>query len=351
MKKNTHTSTQLFSNSYHSKYRFGLMDNGNVYSKNAQPAQDIFCRRLARLYNSKSILSCKTDIIVESMLSALASGNEKIAVSSAIFPPLHNAILSACNKLGVRIVYFNDFEALTEAVQQNVKAVIMSCVSVDCCYINIHQAKNICKKAEIPFIVDNTIATVFSHNPLLHGANIVIEMSHLVSAGDEQNSYTSIMENGSFNWLKNNGYSKLYPYRNSNYPLTAYTRAKCKRANNVQDKETQADYYMLCEGLRTLYNRFNVHNYNSYMLVKLLQKYAYNVSYNYYNSKHPVFITVDLIPKYTPKLEEKLFISTVKSKEQLCNMFNCTSVYFQENTAYIKIGTEPFGYLKLLFNI
>ncbi len=350
MKKSTHTSTHLFSNNYHSKYRFGLMDNGNIYSKSAQPTRDIFCRRLARLYNSKSIISNKNNLIIENMLSALASGNEKIAISTALFPPLHKAILSACARLCVKIVYFNSLTDLAKAIQQGIKAVILSCVSVDCCFVNIYQAKTLCKKAHTPLIVDNTMATVFSCNPLLQGANIVVEMSQLMSAGDEKNSYTTLLENENFDWLKSNGYSKLYPYRDSSYPLTAYIKAKSKRANQNQDKEMQADYYMLCEGLRTLCDRFGLHSQNSRLLARILQRYSHNISYNYYNN-HPIFITAGLLPEYSEKLKKKLLSSTVKSKEQLCNMYNCTAVFFEKDTLYIKIGTEPYSYLKLLFSI
>lgn len=351
MKKSSHTSTHLFSNSYHSKYRFGIADNGNIYSKNSQPTQDIFCRRLARLYNSKSVISCKTQTIINSMVSALASGNEKIAINTALFPPLHKAILTACDKLSVKIVYFNDNTTLTDTIQQGVKAVILSCVSVDCCYANIHQVKKLCKEYHTPLIIDNTLATVFSCNPLSQGADIVLEMSQLVSVGDEKDHYTTIIERDSFEWLKSNGYSKLYPYRNSSYPFTAYLRAKCRKTNENQNKETQADYYMLCEGLRTLYDRFNLHTKNSYLLIKLLQRYSHSISYNYYNNKSPIFITANLLPEYTQLLKDKLINSTVQNKDQLCTMFNCTSVFFNNNTIHIKIGTEPYSYLRLLFSV
>ena len=43
------TSSFLFTNMSDSERRFGILENGNIYSKNAQPSRDIFQRRMAKL--------------------------------------------------------------------------------------------------------------------------------------------------------------------------------------------------------------------------------------------------------------------------------------------------------------
>ena len=88
------TSSFLFTNMSDSERRFGILENGNIYSKNAQPSRDIFQRRMARLYDCKSSFSNKAYSVSELLLTALASGNEKIALHTATFFPLKKMILS-----------------------------------------------------------------------------------------------------------------------------------------------------------------------------------------------------------------------------------------------------------------
>ena len=349
LEKKIKTSSFVFSNVNDSRIRFGICDNGNVYSKNAQPAQDIFQRRIARLYNSYTAFSNKTETVIEALLTALAGGNEKIAVNSTTFPPLYNALLLTAYKKGIKLIEFNSPRSLHSAVEQGVKAVIMSSSSLECCNISVLRAGNICYKEKIPFIVDNTVATVFAFNPFCYNVDIVLEMSQLISAGDEKNSYITMLEKSNFNWMYNNRYSKLYPFRKNNTPLTMYVRSRCKNINTYASKEIQSEFYMLCEGLRTLENRINIYSQNTFLITKLLKKYSDEISYNLHRQKASLFLRAKILPEYTQFLKEKLSGITVLNKNRLFSIYGCTSAYFEDNILYIKSGTEPTGYLTQLF--
>ena len=349
MEQKIKTSSLLFSNVNDSRIRFGIKDNGNIYSKNAQPAQDIFQRRIARLYNCPTAFSNKTEAVADALLTALAGGNEKIAISSATFPPLYNALLLTAYKKGIKLIEFNSPRSLHSAIEQGVKAVIISSSSLEYGGINILRAGNICYKAKIPFIVDNTVATVFAFNPFCYNVDIVLEMSQLTSAGDEKNSYITLLENSKFNWMYNNKYSKLYPFRKSSAPVTMYVRSRCKNINTYASKEIQSEFYMLCEGLRTLESRINIYSRNIVLLTKLLQNYSDEIFYNFHRQKASLFLKAKILPEYTQLLKEKLSGITVINKNRLFSIYGCTSAYFEDNILYIKSGTEPTGYLIQLF--
>ena len=51
------TSAFLFTTPDDSKKRFGIDHNENVYSRDSQPARDIFQKRMARRYHSQNTLS------------------------------------------------------------------------------------------------------------------------------------------------------------------------------------------------------------------------------------------------------------------------------------------------------
>lgn len=345
------TSTLIFSNSYDSKKRFGITENGNIYSKNAQPAQDIFQRRIARLYNSHSAISYRTYTLISSLIRVIAGGNEKLAVSSTMLPEIYSIIADFSYKSGILCLDFNSPQSLQMAVSKGVKAVFMSSSSPEFSSVSVAQAHRICSKAHVPLIVDNTLTTPFLYNPFDDGADIVIETSQLISAVDEKNSYTTLLERGNFRWMKNNKYSKLYPYRNNTLPLLTYLKSRLKRNSIYTERETQAEFFMLCEGLRTLENRVNIHSNNNKVISKLLQKYSSEISYNIYHSKHSIFLKAKLMPEYVSLIKNKLTHITVNRKSQLYGIYTSTAVYFERNFIYIKFGTEPVNYLKLLFKI
>lgn len=345
------TSTFIFSNSCDSKKRFGITENGNIYSKNAQPAQNIYQRRIARLYRCQSAISYRTDALITSLIKTIAGGNERLAVSSTMIPEIYNIISDFSYKSGIICIDFNSPKSLQTATSMGVKAVFMSASSLEFSGLSIAQAHKICNKAHIPLIIDNTLTTPYLYNPFDDGADVVIETSQLISAGDEKNSYTTLLEKGNFRWMKNNRYSKLYPYRNNNYPLLSYLKSHLKRNTIYSEKETQSEFFMLCEGLRTLENRINIHSYNNKIIAKIIQRYSTEISYNIYYGKPSIFLKAKLLPEFINLLKNKLTYITVNRKSQLFGIYTSTAVYFEENTIYIKFGTEPINYLKQLFKV
>lgn len=345
------TSTFLFSDTSDSKIRFGIEDNGTEYSKSAQPSQDVFTRRIARLYNIKTAYSNKAENIIEPLLMALASGNEKIAVSATVFSVLNDLIISYANSHCIRLVLFEDIKQLKSALKNGVKAVIISTSAVNCCTVNTAQAGKLCCEYNIPLIVDNTLTTALTYNPFVDGADFVLEMSQLVSVNEEKNLYITLLEKTGFDWLRNNRYSKLFPYRNSPKPVTAFIKSKCKAFNIENNKAIQAEYFSMCEGLRTLNDRIKIHSNNSKFIAGLLSEYCTELSYNFINNKNSICLTVRLMPELCDIVKEKLLPVTIYRQERLYSMYSCTAVYFDNDVMHIKAGTEPVGYLKQIFSI
>ena len=55
--------------------------------------------------------------------------------------------------------------------------------------------------------------------------------------------------------------------------------------------------------------------------------------------------------KIEEAVKEKLLPVTIYKQERLYTMYSCTAVFFEDDTMYIKAGTEPAGYLKQMFSI
>lgn len=343
------TSTFLFSGKADSEIRFGLEDNGTVYSKSAQPSQDIFERRIARLYSRKIAYSNKAENIIDALLMAIASGNETIAVSTTVFAPLNDLINLSANNHCIKLVWFDDVRQLKSALKNGAKAVILSTSAVNCCAVSTAQASKLCKEYRTPLVVDNTLTTAFNYNPFADDADFVLEMSQLVSVSDEKNLYITILEKSGFDWLYNNRYSKLFPYRNSRKPVTMFIKSKCKTLDTENNKVAQAEFFTMCEGLRTLNQRFNIHSNNNKFISDILQKYCSEISYNFINNKNSICLTAKPTAQFAERVKEKLLPVTFYKQERLYSMYSCTAVYFDNDVMHIKAGTEPASYLKQIF--
>lgn len=352
-KQKAKNSSFLFTNIHDSRVRFGIMENGTVYSKNAQPARDIFQRRMARLYKCKNSFSGRAYVTAELLLTALASGNEKVALHSSTLVPLKKIILSVADKHSIRIVTFETVSELEYIAKNGIKAVIMSSMSVECSCTGLKEASEVCKKFSIPIVADNTLTTAFILNPFDFGADLVIELSQFISAGNEKNCYLTLMEKDSMNCLhENNKYIRLFPFLKYSSPITAYLSSKSRREGlSTGSKELEAEYYMLCQGLKTLESRVKVNCENSRTIAESAVSFSSEISYNIFNDR--CFLFLRIIPEKDKSeiLKDKLSDITVRSFDALFTMYSCTSVYFSEKYMYIKAGTEPFGYLKHLFTI
>lgn len=344
-----HTSTFLFSNKSDSRVRFGLEQGNAVYSKSSNPTQDIFQRRIARLYNTHGVFSCDTHRVISSLLTALAGCNEKIAVSSSLIPPLYFAIKKAAKGIGINIAEFATEQELEKLTQDGIKAVFVSSASYTA-QMPLKACSTFCRKNHIPLIVDNTIATGYSFMPFMHGASIVLEMSELLSSGSTEHSYTTVIDRGGFHWMYNNSYSRLYPFSNSKYPMALYVKTSCKKYNAKLYSQLQADYYMLLEGLRTLEDRLNAADNNCRMLMSVMTNYCTEI-YSTDYERFAMFFSAEIHSKYVNALKQRLGNITVASIPRLFQLYSCTAVFFDDSTIYVKCGTEPFDHIKPLFTV
>lgn len=352
-KQKAKTSSLLFTNIHDSRVRFGIAENGTVYSKNSQPAKDIFQRRMARLYECKSAFSGKAYVTAELLLTALASGNEKIALHTSTLFPLKRIILSVADAHSIKIIAFENISELEHIAKSGIKAVIMSSMSADNNSVCLKEVSEVCKKFSIPFAADNTLTTAFILNPFDFGADLVIELSQLISAGNEKNSYLTLMEKNSLDCLhENNKYIRLFPFLKYSCPVTVYLSSKSRRKGFSSDsKETEAEYYMLCQGLKTLESRVEIHCINSRTIAETAGSFSSDISYNIFNEKCFLFLRITPQKDKVNILKKRLYDITVRGYEDLFSMYNCTSVYFSEKYMCVKAGTEPSGYLKQLFII
>lgn len=349
---NNKYSNFIFSNVKDSQKCFGITEGGNeVYSKVAQPSKDIFKRKMMKIYNSKGLIIDKTDIIIENLIMAVASGNEIIAVSCNLPLPAYKVLKKYADIHAIRLIEFNSYEGLIKVISNGAKAILMASSSSECNGLAIEKVSCISKNFEIPLIVENTFCTAYGYNPFVDGADIIIDFLSVISAEKSKGNYVIVAERGKFDWNKNNKYIRLYPFQKYEFVMTAYLYSICRRKSDLKknSREVNADFYMLNQGLYTIENRINIYSENSEKLSKRLLKYSDTLYIEKFYSLNSMFIFAIISEKYIKSLKEGTLNISINKKSQLYDMYNCTSVFWQGNKLYIRLGTEPYEYIDNIF--
>ncbi|CAM1353421.1 O-acetylhomoserine aminocarboxypropyltransferase/cysteine synthase family protein [Tenacibaculum insulae] len=198
------TSSYVFNDSDHAANLFSLKELGFIYTRLNNPTNQILQERLASLEGGTGavVFASGTAAISTGLLTLLKAGDHIVA-SSSLYGGTYNLLNVTLPRLGITTTFVDasnpdNFEA---AVQDNTRAFFVESLGnpkldvLDLKAISTHA-----KKAEVPFIVDNTVATPALLNPIEHGANIVIHSLTKYIGGQGNSLGGAIIDAGTFNW-------------------------------------------------------------------------------------------------------------------------------------------------------
>ncbi|KGM99682.1 O-acetylhomoserine aminocarboxypropyltransferase, partial [Clostridium botulinum C/D str. DC5] len=166
--------------------------------------------------------------------------------------------------------------------------------------LDFEKFSKIAKKINVPFIVDNTIATPYLCNPLKLGANIVVHSATKYIDGHATTVGGIIIDGGNFNW--NNGKFKEFTeadpsYHGINYVETfndgAYiVKARVQLLRDLGVCVSPFNAFLFSLGLETLHLRMERHSENALKLAKFLESHE-NVNWVSYPllQSHPTYHT------------------------------------------------------------
>jgi O-acetylhomoserine (thiol)-lyase len=128
---------------------------------------------------------------------------DHIVASSSLYGGTYNLLNVTLPRLGITTTFVDasNPDSFKDAVQDNTRAFFVESLGnpkldvLDLEAISAHA-----KQAEVPFIVDNTVATPALLNPIKHGANIVIHSLTKYIGGQGTSLGGAIIDAGTFNW-------------------------------------------------------------------------------------------------------------------------------------------------------
>src|SRR6266567_1889368 len=207
------TTSFVFNDADHAASLFGLQAFGNIYTRIGNPTQAVLEERLAALEGGTAALAVASghaaQVVVLQQL--LMPGDEFIAARK-LYGGSINQFNHAFKSFGWNVVWADpdDISTFVRAVSPETKAIFVESISNPGGVItDLEAVSKIARKAGVPLIVDNTLATPYLCRPIEHGADIVVHSLTKFLGGHGNSIGGMIVDGGTFNWSREGRYPML----------------------------------------------------------------------------------------------------------------------------------------------
>ena len=207
------TSSFVFDDVDHAASLFGLQAFGNIYTRITNPTNAVLEGRVAALEGGTAALAVASGHAAEFLIfhTLLQPGDEFIA-SKKLYGGSINQFNHSYKNFDWRVKWADpdDLSTFEAAISPKTKAIfIESIANPGGVVTDIAAIAVIAKKAGVPLIVDNTLATPYLIKPFEHGANIVVHSVTKFLGGHGNSIGGVIVDGGNFDYMKSGKYPML----------------------------------------------------------------------------------------------------------------------------------------------
>ena len=278
------TSSYVFNDSDHAANLFSLAEPGFIYTRLNNPTNDILEQRLAALEGGVAAVATASgqSAVATTLLVMLKSGDHIVA-SNSLYGGTYNLLKVTLPRLGINTTFVDpdDVNNFEKAVKSNTRVFFAETLGnpkLD--VLDLKAISQKAKKAKVPFVVDNTIATPALLNPIEHGANIVIHSLTKFITGNGTSIGGVIIDAGTFDWSNglfpeftepSPGYHGLV-YHEALGPIAFIAKVRIEGLRDLGSAPSPFNSFQVIQGIETLKLRMDSHSKNALELSKWLEK-------------------------------------------------------------------------------
>ncbi len=207
------TTSFVFDDVDHAASLFGLQTFGNIYSRIGNPTNAVLEERIAALEGGTAGLAVGSGHAAQVIvMHALMRPGEEFVASKKLYGGSINQFNHAFKNFDWNVVWADpdDPSSFEQAVSQKTKAIFIESIANPGGVItDIEAIAKIAKKAGVPLIVDNTLATPYLCKPIDYGADIVVHSLTKFLGGHGNSIGGMIVDGGTFNWSREGRYPML----------------------------------------------------------------------------------------------------------------------------------------------
>jgi O-acetylhomoserine (thiol)-lyase len=306
------TTSYRFDDTDHAARLFALEQFGNIYTRIMNPTNDVLEQRLAALEHGVAALAVASGqaAVVYSVLN-IAGAGDHIVSSASLYGGTYNAFTHTLPKLGIEVTLVDpgDVENYRRAIRPNTKAIFAETIGnpkID--VLDVEAVAAVAHEANLPLIVDNTLATPYLLNPIDYGADIVVHSATKFIGGHGTTIGGVIVDSGKFDWAASGRFGELtepdqsyhgVKYTESFGNLAYIIKARVQLLRDIGAALSPFNAWLLLQGLETLALRVERHAQNAQRVAEYLDAHPKVVWVHYPGL--PRNASYEKAKKYLPK--------------------------------------------------
>ena len=207
------TTSFVFDDVDHAASLFGLQAFGNIYTRITNPTNAVLEERVAALEGGTAALAVASGHAAEFLCfhTMMQPGDEMIA-SNKLYGGSINQFNHAWKNFGWNVKWADpdDLSTFEAAITPRTKAIFIESIAnpggIIC---DIEGIAKIAKRARVPLIVDNTLASPYLIRPFEYGADIIVHSATKFLGGHGNSIGGVIVDGGTFDWMADKRYPML----------------------------------------------------------------------------------------------------------------------------------------------
>ncbi len=207
------TTSYVFNDVEHAASLFGLQAFGNIYTRIMSPTSGVLEERIAALEGGTAGLAVASGHAAQLVtLHALMTPGDEFIAAGQLYGGSINQFNHSFKSFGWNVKWadIDDISSFESAVSPKTKAIFVESIANPGGVVtDLEAVAAVAKRAGVPFIVDNTLATPYLCKPLDFGADIVVHSMTKFIGGHGNSIGGMIVDGGKFNWLASDRYPML----------------------------------------------------------------------------------------------------------------------------------------------
>lgn len=306
------TTSFVFDDVDHAASLFGLQAFGNIYTRIGNPTCAVLEERIAALEGGTAALAVASGHAAQLLVfhTLMQPGDEFVAARQ-LYGGSINQFNHSFKRFGWNVQWAEagDIASFERAISDRTKAIFVeSLANPSGSMTDLEAIAAIARKARVPLIVDNTLATPYLVRPFDHGADIVVHSATKFLGGHGNSIGGLIVDGGSFDWSADDRFPALSQPRPDyggmvlHQAFGNFAFAIAARVLGLRDLGpalSPFNAFLIATGVETLPLRMQRHSDNAKAVATFLQSHP-KVAWVAYASL-PTDPTHALAQKYAPR--------------------------------------------------
>lgn len=263
---------------------FDLKAEGHMYSRISNPTVEVFENKMAVLEKGVGALAVGSGQSANTIaVLNICKAGDHIVCLSTVYGGTVNLFGSTLRNLGIETTFVSpeaSEEEIKNCFKENTKILFGETLgNPEINVLDFEKIAKIAREKDVPFIVDNTLATPYLCNPIEYGANIVTHSATKYIDGQATALGGVIIDGGNYNW--DNGKFSCLVDPDPSYHNLSYYKTFGKSAYIVKARATMLrdfgtvlspfNAFIFNRGLETLHIRMERHSENAFKVAKFLE--------------------------------------------------------------------------------